>query len=120
MGNSSSKDHVCEHQGVKPRAKGSNPQLGEPKMLNKVAAIGLSLGLALSPLAALAQTGQSVAPAAPVASHSKSVSTGSHRTHRPQHLSMHKKPQHLSMHKKGAKGVALARLHGGAKPARQS
>jgi hypothetical protein len=33
---------------------------------------------------------------------------------------MHKKPQHLSMHKERAKGAALARLHGGAKPARQS
>jgi hypothetical protein len=87
-------------------------------MLNKVAAIGLSLGLALSPLAALAQT--SAAPVAPVASHSKSVSTGSHRAHRPQRLSMHKKPQHLSMHKVRAKGAALARLNGGAKPARQS
>lgn len=89
-------------------------------MLNKIAAIGLSLGLALSPLAALAQTGPSAAPAAPVASHSKSAPTGSHRTHRPQRLSMHKKPQHLSMHKERAKGAALARLHGGAKPARQS
>jgi hypothetical protein len=84
-------------------------------MLNKVAAIGLSLGLALSPLAALAQTGPSAAPAAPVVSHSKSVSTGSHRTHRPQRLSMHKKPQHLSMHKARTKGAAFARLPAGAK-----
>jgi hypothetical protein len=76
-------------------------------MLNKVAAIGLSLGLALSPLAALAQTGQSAAPQAPVASHSKSVSKGSHRSH-------HR--QQLSMHKVRAKGTDLARLSGGTKP----
>jgi hypothetical protein len=76
-------------------------------MLNKVAAIGLSIGLALSPLTALAQTGQSAAPAAPVASHTKSVSTGSHRSH-------HR--QQLSMHKQRAKGTALARLPEGAKP----
>ena len=82
-------------------------------MLNKVAVIGLSMGLALSPLAAFAQT--SAASAAPVASHSKSVSTGSHRTHRVQRLSMHKKPQHLSMHKVRAKGAAVARLTGAAK-----
>lgn len=68
-------------------------------MLNKVAAIGLSLGLALSPLAAFAQTGQSAAPAAPVASHSKPVSTGSHRTHH--------RPR-VSMHKQQAKHTALA------------
>ena len=66
-------------------------------MLNKVAAIGLILGLALSPKAALAQTGQSAAPAASATSHSKV--TGSHRTH-------HR--QKLSMHKQRAKGTALA------------
>jgi hypothetical protein len=72
-------------------------------MLNKVAAIGLTLGLALSPMAALAQTGQSAAPAAS-ASHSKVK--GSHRTHH--------RPQ-LSMHKARAKGTAPP-LPGGAKP----
>lgn len=65
-------------------------------MLKKVGVVGLSLGLALSPLAALAQT-----PAAPVASHTKSVSTKSHRSHH---------PQRVSMHKERAKGTALARL----------
>ena len=86
-------------------------------MLNKIAAIGLTLGLALSPMAAFAQTGQSTAPAASAASHSKA--TGSHRTFRrqasmhKQELSMHKPQpsahkQRVSMHKPRAKATALA------------
>jgi hypothetical protein len=57
-------------------------------MLKKIVAIALGAGLALSPLATLAQTDQSTAPAAPGASAEK---TGIHHPHRHmQRRRMHK------------------------------
>src|SRR5574337_329925 len=65
----------------------------EGAMLKTLVAIGLSAGLALSPLAALAQADQTTAPAAPAASSAskaKPAHRGSHRRHQRQQARMHK------------------------------
>ena len=51
-------------------------------MLKKLAAIAFGAGIALSPIAAFAQTDQSAAPAAGAAAATPMKATGSHRSHR--------------------------------------
>jgi hypothetical protein len=64
-------------------------------MFKTIAAIGLSAGLALSPLAALAQTDQSTAPAAPAAGATPEKAPMKAKTHH-----MHKKHMAKSKSKK--------------------
>ena len=70
-------------------------------MLKKLAAIGLGAAIVLSPMAALAQTDQSAAPAAGAeAAKPMAAPTGSHRSHR--------RHQRRTAHHRARAGAAAA------------